>query len=118
MSANGLTFTSVQIRCYSVPKRLVDNGELFVMPNTWLYGIEGVFFFLTYRGFLFRFVAQRNKMRHNEMRPCHVTQGCVHTVKKIMERFWYRVGQCKMGNSGLPGKLPIMPEKETPSDEE
>lgn len=62
--------------------------------------------------------AQRNKMRHNEMRPCHVTQGCVHTVKKIMERFWYRVGQCKMGISGLPGKLPIMPEKETPSDEE
>ena len=45
MSANGLTFTSVQIRCYSVPKRLVDNGELFVMPNTWLYGIERVFVF-------------------------------------------------------------------------
>ena len=45
MSANGLTFTSVQIRCYSVPKRLVDNGKLFVMPNTWLYGIEGVFVF-------------------------------------------------------------------------
>lgn len=57
-------------------------------------------------------------MRHNEMRPCHVTQGCVHTVKKIMERFWYRVGQCKMGIPGLPDKLPIMPEKETPSDEE
>lgn len=79
---------------------------------------RGCFCFLTCRGFLFRFVAQRNKMRHNEMRPCHVTQGCVHTVKKIMERFWYRVGQCKMGISGLPDKLPIMPEKETPSDEE
>lgn len=45
MSANGLTLTLVQIRSYSVLKRLVDNGELLVMPNTWLYGMYGVFFF-------------------------------------------------------------------------
>lgn len=44
MSANGPTLTLIQIRRYSVPKRLVDNRELFAMPNTWLYRIEHVFF--------------------------------------------------------------------------
>lgn len=61
MSANGLTFTSVQIRYYSVPKRLVDNGELFVMPNTWLYGIEGVFFFSDLPWFSFSFCSSKKQ---------------------------------------------------------
>lgn len=59
---------------------------------------------------------QRNKMKNNEKRPCG-TQGCIHTVKKIMERFWNRVGQCNVGIPGFGPDSLLMPEKETPSDE-
>lgn len=55
-------------------------------------------------------------MKSNEKRPCHSTQGCVHTVLKIMERFRERVGRCNAGTSGLPDTLRML-EKETPRDE-
>ena len=56
-------------------------------------------------------------MKSNEKRPCHSTQGCVHTVLKIMERFRERVGRCNASTSGPPDTLRMLEKAETPRDE-
>jgi len=51
---------------------------------------------------------QRVKMKDNEKRRCHLTQGCVHTVLKIIERLRARVGRCNPGSSSPPDTLRML----------
>jgi len=49
---------------------------------------------------------QKNKIKTWEQRACHHTQGCIHTVRKIMKGLYERVRRCgDHATSGPPQTL-------------
>ena len=49
---------------------------------------------------------QKNKIKTWEQRACHHTQGCIHTVRKIMKGLYDRVKRCgDPATSGPPQTL-------------
>lgn len=90
--------------CYPLPSRgqtLLPGACSKTTPHPLirLNGFDFVFVFVL-------FSVQKNKIKTWEQRACHPTQGCIHTVRKIMKGLYDRVKRCgDHATSGPPQTL-------------